>query len=77
MIINDFSELGGGRKDVQGDSFDSIITAFGVKKFNGDDFKSEIDLIKVIDKELSLLYPGFPKWLEKTIQSKNTIFNVA
>lgn len=77
VIIDDFSELGGGRKDVQGDSFESIISAFGVKKLSGKDFKREIDLIKVIDEELSFLYPGFPQWLDKTIKNPDTIFNVA
>lgn len=76
-IIDDFSELGGGRKDIQGDSFESILSAFGVKKLNGNDFKRETELIKVIDEELSSLYPGFPQWLVKTINSSETIFNVA
>jgi len=77
VIIDDFSELGGGRRDIQGDSFESIISAFGVKKLRGNDFKREIDLIKVIDEELSFLYPGFPQWLHKTINNLDTIFNVA
>jgi GNAT superfamily N-acetyltransferase len=77
VIIDDFSELGGGRRDIQGDSFESIISAFGVKKLSGNDFKREIDLIKVIDGELSFLYPGFPQWLAKTINNLDTIFNVA
>ncbi|MGK7921346.1 MAG: GNAT family N-acetyltransferase [Trichodesmium sp.] len=77
VIIDDFSELGGGRTDIEGNSFESIITAFGVKKLRGTDFKKETGLIKVIDAELSLLYPGFPQWLEKTINSSDTIFNVA
>lgn len=77
VIIDDFSELGGGRRDIQGDSFESIISAFGVKRLNGNDFKREIDLIKVIDEELSFLYPGFPQWLAKTINNLESIFNVA
>lgn len=77
VIVDDFSELGGGRRDVQGDSFESIITAFGVKKLRGNDFKREIDLIRVMDEDLSWLYPGFPQWLTKTINSSDTIFNVA
>lgn len=77
VIIDDFSELGGGRRDIQGDSFESIISAFGVKKLSGNDFKREVDLIKVIDEELSFLYPGFPQWLAKTINNLDTIFNVA
>jgi GNAT superfamily N-acetyltransferase len=77
VIIDDFSELGGGRKDVQGNSFESIVSAFGVKKLGGNDFKHEIDLIKVIDEELSFLYPAFPQWLTKTINNVDTIFNVA
>lgn len=77
VIIDDFSELGGGRQDIKGDSFESIITAFGVKKLNGTEFKRERELIKVIDEELSFLYPGFPQWLEKTMKNPNTIFNVA
>jgi len=77
VIIDDFSELGGGRRDVQGDSFESILSAFGVKRLNGNAFKCETDLIKVIDEELSSLYPGFPQWLAKTINSSETIFNVA
>lgn len=78
VIIDDFSELGGGRRDIQGDSFEFMISAFGVKRFNGNDFKREIDLIKVIDEELSFLYPGFPQWLAKTIEKDlDTIFNVA
>jgi GNAT superfamily N-acetyltransferase len=77
VIIDDFSELGGGRRDVQGDSFDSIIAAFGVKKLNGEAFKHETALLKIIDEELSLLYPGFPQWLLKTLNHKDTIFNVA
>ncbi|WP_028954291.1 GNAT family N-acetyltransferase [Synechocystis sp. PCC 7509] len=44
---------------------------------NYDDFKHEIELIKVIDEELSFLYPGFPQWLSKTIKNLDTIFNVA
>lgn len=77
VIIDDFSELGGGRRDVQGDSFDSVITAFGVKRLDGEAFKQETALIKIIDEELSLLYPGFPQWLLKTLNQKDTIFNVA
>ena len=77
VIVDDFSELGGGRRDIQGNSFESIIFAFGVKKLNGNDFKHEIELIKVIDEELSFLYPGFPQWLAKTINNLDTIFNVA
>jgi T5orf172 domain len=73
VIIDDFSELGGGRKDVQGNSFESIVSAFGVKKLGGDEFKREIDLIKVIDEELSLLYPAFPQWLAKTISNVDVI----
>ncbi|NJL50102.1 MAG: hypothetical protein HC929_25305, partial [Leptolyngbyaceae cyanobacterium SM2_5_2] len=73
----DFSELGGGRRDVQGDSFESILYAFGVKKLNGNEFKRETELIRVIDEELSYLYPGFPQWLAKTIRTSETIFNVA
>jgi hypothetical protein len=61
VIIDDFSELGGGRRDVRGDSFESIISAFGVRKLSGNDFKRETELIKVIDEELSFLYPGFPQ----------------
>lgn len=77
VIVDDFSELGGGRRDIQGNSFESIIFAFGVKKLNGNDFKHEIELIKLIDEELSFLYPGFPQWLAKTINNLDTIFNVA
>lgn len=77
VIIDDFSQLGGGRKDVQGNSFESIITAFGVKKLNGDAFQHETDLIRIIDAELSVLYPGFPKWLADTLRNTDTIFNVA
>ncbi len=77
VIIDDFSELGGGRRDVQGDSFESVISAFGVRKLTGKDFKREIELIKVIDEELSFLYPGFPQWFAKTINSLDAIFNVA
>lgn len=64
VIVDDFSELGGGRSDIQGDSFDSIISAFGVRKLDGNAFKSQVELIKIIDQELSFLYPGFPQWLE-------------
>jgi GNAT superfamily N-acetyltransferase len=77
VIIDDFSELGGGRRDVQGNSFESIISAFGVKKLSGNEFKREIELIKIIDEELSFLYPGFPQWLTKTINSADTTFNIA
>jgi GNAT superfamily N-acetyltransferase/predicted transcriptional regulator len=77
VIIDDFSELGGGRRDVQGNSFESIISAFGVRKLSGNDFRRETELIKVIDEELSFLYPGFPQWLAKTINNLDTIFNVA
>jgi GNAT superfamily N-acetyltransferase len=77
VIIDDFSELGGGRRDVQGNSFESIISAFGVRKLSSNEFKREVELIKVIDEELSFLYPGFPQWLAKTISNPGTIFNVA
>ncbi|WP_009632660.1 GIY-YIG nuclease family protein [Synechocystis sp. PCC 7509] len=42
VIIDDFSELGGGRKDIQGNSFESIISAFGVKKLNGIDLLPDL-----------------------------------
>ena len=77
VIIDDFSELGGGRRDIQGESFESIISAFGVKKLNGSAFKSQVELIKIIDEELSPLYPGFPQWLDRTINDSSSIFNVA
>lgn len=77
VIIDDFSELGGGRRDVEGDSFDSIISAFGVKKLSGNEFRREIELIKVLNNELSPLYPGFPQWFEKTMKSSDSVFNVA
>jgi hypothetical protein len=77
IIIDDFSEFGGGRTDIKGDSFDSIISAFGVKKLNGKDFRNEIDLIKILNDELSPLYPGFPQWFDKTMKSSDSVFNVA
>jgi GNAT superfamily N-acetyltransferase len=77
VIIDDFSELGGGRRDVQGDSFESIVSAFGVRKLNGKEFRGESELIKVLDKELSLLYPGFPQWFNRTMNSLDAVFNVA
>ena len=77
QIIDDFSELGGGRRDVQGNSFDSVITAFGVKSLDGEAFKQETALIKIIDEELSLLYPGFPQQLLKTLNQREAILNVA
>lgn len=77
FIVDDFSEFGGGRRDVQGDSFDSIISAFGVKKLNGTAFRREVELIRIIDQELSFLYPGFQQWLAKTISDPRTVFNVA
>ncbi|BCL37410.1 GNAT family N-acetyltransferase [Nostoc sp. MS1] len=77
VIIDDFSELGGGRSDIQGDSFESIVAAFGVRKLNGRDFRHESELIKVLVEELSPLYPGFPKWFDKTMNSLDTVFNVA
>ncbi|MDB9322929.1 MULTISPECIES: GNAT family N-acetyltransferase [Cyanophyceae] len=77
VIIDDFSELGGGRRDVEGDSFESIISAFGVKKLSGSEFRREIELIKVLNNELSPLYPGFPQWLERTMNNSDTVFNVA
>lgn len=77
VIIDDFSELGEGRTDVQGNSFNSIISAFGVKKLNGNSFQHETELIKVIQEKLSFLYPGFSQWLYKTINNADTIFNVA
>lgn len=77
VIIDDFSELGGGRRDVQGNSFESVIAAFGVKKLNGREVRQETALLTVLDNELSPLYPGFPQWLLKTLNSSETIFNVA
>ncbi|MCX5981604.1 MAG: GNAT family N-acetyltransferase [Nostocales cyanobacterium LacPavin_0920_SED1_MAG_38_18] len=77
LIIGDFSELGGGRTDVKGDSFGSILSAFGVRKLNGSAFKNEITLVKVLNDELSQLYPGFPQWFNKTMNSSETVFNVA
>ena len=77
LIIGDFSELGGGRTDVKGDSFASILSAFGVRKLNGSAFKNEITLVKVLNDELSQLYPGFPQWFNKTMNSSETVFNVA
>lgn len=77
VIIDDFSELGGGRRDVEGESFDSIVSAFGVKKLSGSEFRREIELIKVLNNELSPLYPGFPQWFDKTMKSLDSIFNVA
>lgn len=77
VIVNDFSDLGAGRTDIQGDSFNSIIEAFGVKKFSGSQFKEETELIKIIDRELSSLYPNFPRWFYKTMEDSNTVFNVA
>jgi ribosomal protein S18 acetylase RimI-like enzyme len=77
VILDDFSELGGGRQDIQGDSFESIIQAFGVNKLNGSLFKNETNLITIIDSELSPLYPGFPKWLGDTIKNTSSVFNVA
>ncbi|MEA5527443.1 GNAT family N-acetyltransferase [Nodularia spumigena] len=77
VIIDDFSELGGGRSDVEGDSFNSIVSAFGVKKLSGSEFRHETELIKVLNNELSPLYPGFPQWFDKTMKSLDSIFNVA
>lgn len=77
VIIDDFSELGGGRSDVAGDSFESIISAFGVKKLRGSEFRHESELIRVLDNELSPLYPGFPQWFDRTMNSSDTVFNVA
>lgn len=77
VIIDDFSELGGGRRDIQGDSFDSIISAFGVQKLDGNAFRNQVELIKIIDEELSLLYPSFPQWLDRTMNDSSSIFNVA
>ena len=77
VIIDDFSELGGGRRDIEGDSFDSIISAFGIRKLNGSEFRLEKELIKVLDDELSPLYPGFPQWFDKTMNNSDTVFNVA
>jgi len=77
VIIDDFSELGGGRRDVEGESFESIISAFGVRKLNGREFRCESELIKVLDDKLSPLYPGFPQWFDRTMNSSDTVFNVA
>ena len=77
VIIDDFSELGGGRRDIEGDSFDSIVSAFGVRKLSGSEFRREIELIKVLDDELSPLYPGFPQWFDRTMSSSDAVFNVA
>lgn len=77
VIIDDFSELGGGRRDVEGDSFDSIVSAFGVRKRSGSEFRREIELVKSLIYELSPLYPGFPQWFDKTMSSSDTVFNVA
>ena len=77
VIIDDFSELGGGRRDIQGDSFESVVKAFGVKKLSGNTFKLETRLLQVLHDELSPLYPGFPQWMLRTLNSSDTIFNVA
>ncbi|MBD2298867.1 GNAT family N-acetyltransferase [Nostoc sp. FACHB-190] len=77
VIIGDFSQLGGGRRDVEGESFDSIVSAFGVKKLSGSQFRHEMELIKVLNHELSPLYPGFPQWLDKTMRNSESVFNVA
>jgi GNAT superfamily N-acetyltransferase len=77
VIIDDFSELGGGRQDIEGDSFESIIAAFGVRTRNGEEFRGETELIKVLYDELSPLYPGFSKWLEDSMRNPKTVFNVA
>ena len=77
VIFDDFSELVGGRRDIEGDSFESVVAAFGVRKLGGSEFKREIELIKMLDSELSPLYPRFPQWLDKTINDSSTVFNVA
>lgn len=77
VIVDDFSDLGAGRTDITGNSFDSIIEAFGVKQITGNQFKEEKELIKKIDQELSQLYPGFPRWFHKTMDDPETVFNVA
>ncbi|MEH2316729.1 GIY-YIG nuclease family protein [Nostoc sp.] len=77
VIIDDFSELGGGRRDIEGDSFESIVSAFGVRKLSGSEFRREIELVKVLDDELSPMYPGFPQWFDRTMSSSDAVFNVA
>jgi GNAT superfamily N-acetyltransferase len=77
VIHDDYSELIGGRKDIEGDSFESIVAAFGVRKLGGSEFRHETELIKMLDDELSPLYADFPQWLEKTMSSPISIFNVA
>jgi hypothetical protein len=47
------------------------------KKLNGKEFRNEIDLIKILNDELSPLYPGFPQWFDKTMKSSDSVFNVA
>lgn len=39
VIFDDFSELVGGRRDIEGDSFESVVAAFGVKKVSGSEFR--------------------------------------
>lgn len=77
VIFDELSELIGGRSDIEGESFESIVAAFGVKKLSGSEFRSEIELVKMIDSELSPLYPNFPQWLDKTMSDSSTVFNVA
>ena len=48
-----------------------------VKKLNGKEFRNELDLVKILNDELSPLYPGFPQWFDKTMKSSDSVFNVA
>jgi GNAT superfamily N-acetyltransferase len=77
VIFDDYSELVGGRRDIEGDSFESVVAAFGVRKLGGSEFRREIELIKMLDDELSPLYPAFPQWLDKTMSDPRSVFNVA
>jgi GNAT superfamily N-acetyltransferase len=77
VIFDDFSELVGGRRDIEGDSFESIVAAFGVRKLSGSEFRCETELVRMLDDELSPLYLNFPRWLDKTMSDPRTVFNVA
>jgi GNAT superfamily N-acetyltransferase len=77
VIFDDFSELVGGRRDIEGDSFESVVAAFGVRKLSGSEFRRETELVRMLDNELSPLYSNFPQWLDRTMSDSNAVFNVA
>lgn len=59
------------------DDFDSLIEAFGVRKLTGNDFRNLDSLVTLLRSELGSSYPCFDAWLNKTMDSPSTVFNVA